>query len=225
MTARDLDKFAPPRLQSKFSLMTEFRPRTVVNDNERNQVVGVPRTKGNTINGALDFAKEKHPEAWPRISEKIQPLLAALPGGRALAGSWYDLAIFSGIVETMCSEIAGDPQKVSFDWGAYTLERDMKGGIYRAFLRLTPPHLMFRLFGRIWSLYQDSGRVAVLGEADGAGRIICYGLATPSYLVWYGTVGACCKILQLSGTQNVQHKITAGGQPGSKFIEFELSWT
>jgi hypothetical protein len=189
-----------------------------------NTIVGRPRTKGNLLNACAEFVRDRHAAVWPEFEKTWREITGGLPGGKPMASSWYDLALFTKLVDTFSRLIGGDDRQVALAWGSYVLERDMRGGIYRTFLRMVAPTFVFRMYGRIWSLYQDSGAISVTTEDKQSATFVCYGLATPSHLVWWGTVGACVKILELCGTKDVKYEVLRGGGKGDKFVEFRLRW-
>jgi hypothetical protein len=171
----------------------------------------------------LRFAGERYPEVCKKMEASIETFLTALPGRRFVASAWYDLEIFTTLIDTLIANAAVPYEPLGVEWGRHVLNRDMNS-IYRVFMKMTPPHMLFRLYSRIWSLYHDSGRFVVLSEDEHTSSFLLYGLASPRlYLPFYGSIGGAVEVLQLCGTKS-EYKVLAGGKPGDRFIEFSLHW-
>jgi hypothetical protein len=213
------------RRASAYAIFVTMKVLNTISREERQRVVGEPRAKGNVFNSTLMFLRKRHPSHFPAIEAAMAPHLAKLPGGKFLTSTWYDLAIFRDLVDAMLLHIPGDYQALAYSWGSDVLERDMKSGAYKAFMRITPPLFLFRIYDKIWSLYHGSGRVVLLTQGDKQATMMLYGLADPAiWLPFWGTVAASVKVLELCGTRDAQYKVLAGGNKGDRFIEWALEW-
>jgi hypothetical protein len=201
-----------------------FGTRAPTSIAELNRLVGKPTVKGNAILGAIDFARDKNAKYWPQIEAKLTEETRATIKKGILAASWYPIALFCDIVHTMCKEIPGDPKATAVEWGGFVLARDMQGGVYKAFLRVASAQFVLKSITLLWSVYQGSGKLVVMSERDKSARMLCYGLAVPSELIWRGTLGSAAKIVELCHFKNVTHKIISGGGPTDQYLEFELAW-
>jgi predicted hydrocarbon binding protein len=103
------------------------------------------------------YVQNKHSEAkWAQV-------LATLPKedgrivGSAVAVGWYDVGLFGRLlraVDKVCGR--GDLQLME-EIGRFEAEQDLNR-VLRVFIRVLSPLQIFRVEGRLWSHFQDSGK-------------------------------------------------------------------
>jgi hypothetical protein len=197
---------------------------TPTTSQQRSHILGKPRTKGNTLNGTIEFIRSVHPACWPGTLDRLSPEQRAQVTGLILAGGWYPFELFRDLLHAFCAEVPLDATGVASSWGAYVLERDVKGGIYRVFLNVASPRLILKAFGRLWGLYHETGAVEVVEERDSSASCLLHGLHLPSRPVCIGSVAAAVRIMELAGGHDVKSQILSGAGPGDRYCAWELSW-
>ena len=190
----------------------------------RNRPVGSPQTKGNNFLGAVNFLKSEHASHWQAVLDAVQPSTRETIEGMLIAGHWYPFEAYHDLTMSFCRQLPGKFSATARQWGAYTLERDLSGGIYRAFLRAASPRLMVKALSKIWGLYQGTGAMEVLDSSSRQLRALVYGLHLPSPQIAHGTVGASVRIMELAGGRNVRFDIVDGATEDDHYCEFTLTW-
>lgn len=186
--------------------------------------MGTPRSKGNAFETSLEFLRREHPSRVEPVLARLSPEARGTLTGVLVASAWYPFAHFAELTHALCEEVPGGFLTVARKWGAWAINRDFQGGIYKVFLRAASPRLIVRAYSRFWGLYHSTGAAAVLAEEERRVRVLVHGIHQPAKQVLYGTMAAAERLLELSGTPRVVSRVLAGAGLEDCYAEWEMSW-
>jgi hypothetical protein len=191
----------------------------------RSTFKGEARTKGTGLIAVRDYALEHHPEAWSQLLRIASPAtLMELENG-ILPNGWYPLESYVELVERLAT-LAPDPSDaVARGLGAWEVQRDFQGGIYRALLALSTPAMAIRISGALWRMYHRSGQLRAESWGPTTARVHVTNFGASSAIFWTYVRGFTAELARMANAKGAECALLEGGQDGDRFMVAEINWT
>lgn len=120
------------------------------------QHIEVPQMKGIGFANVRNYVRERHGDsAWQRVLNSL-PLAHREEVNAALAVGWYDVAHFAELLRAVDQVCGQGDLGLLREVGAAEAEQDLNR-VLRIFLRVLTPSQIFKVEGRLWSHFQNSG--------------------------------------------------------------------
>jgi hypothetical protein len=174
--------------------------------------------------GTVDFVATEYgeaaKEAWLNALEEEIQHAHRYP----LASSWYPLKTYWKAGVAACREFAPDSLTEAVrKWGAHGAQVQLTG-IYRIFLKVGSPNMMFRLAAKIWKIYYSEGTMVIPVNEKGhvVAQLRDFSIQDP---LWgESCAGWIARAVQLTGKKNTQVTVTQTPRGDEGFFEFSISW-
>lgn len=161
------------------------------------------------------------------IAEEVEAKLTGefgdhLRTGRVLASSWYPIAWYVELHETI-ARVTGRGPRVAGELAARAVEEDFSG-VYRALLMVLKPERLFRWGPRVFSTYWRGPQLEVLEARPGLACARYTGMRGASAAVWMDLFMSSERALELCGALAVRRREILGGGPADEHAEVEYRW-
>jgi hypothetical protein len=177
--------------------------------------------KGIGFANVHSYVRAQHSEAkWAQVLAELGKEDARIVAATVAVG-WYDVLLFARLlraVDKICGR--GDLQLLD-EVGKFEAEQDLNR-VLRVFLRVLSPLQIFRVEGRLWSHFQDSGKWEIHHVPNGVDaalkgwavdEALCQELA--SYLV---------RLMEFAGGKGVRVLHPTCRARGAKTCVFQYRW-
>ena len=199
-------------------------PPTFRGADDRNTALGVPRTKGTGLLAVRDFALERYPEAWGQTVAVLSTQSAALLEGGILPNGWYPLESYVELVEQLSRLAPAADEAVARELGAWEVQRDFRGGIYRALLALTTPTMAIRVSGALWGMYHRSGKLRAHASGPNSARVEVTNFGARSTLFWAYVCGFTQELARMANARDAECVCIEGGSDDDRFMLADVVW-
>jgi hypothetical protein len=115
-----------------------------------------PQMKGIGFANVRNYVRERHGDAaWLKVLNTL-PSAHREEVTSALAVGWYDVGHFAELLRAVDSVCGQGDLRLLREVGAAEAEQDLNR-VLRVFLRVLTPSQIFKVEGRLWSHFQNSG--------------------------------------------------------------------
>ena len=179
--------------------------------------------KGTSLNGTLNFVKEKFPS---RIDEWIEQLPARsrdMFSNVILATHWYPMEEGLIIPTKIISKLfySGNDKKASYEIGRYSAEEGLKG-IYKIFIKIASPKYVLKRSTVIFKTYYQDIDAQIIENMDNEVVFYIKGFKQSEQLIFDRISGWIFEILKIIKSQPLDIKYIlipqAGGFVDSKIL-------
>lgn len=118
--------------------------------------IETPQMKGIGFANVRNYVRERHGDAaWQRVLNAL-PVTHREEVNAALAVGWYDVGHFAQLLRAVDAVCGKGDLRLLREVGAAEAEQDLNR-VLRIFLRVLTPSQIFKVEGRLWSHFQNSG--------------------------------------------------------------------
>jgi predicted hydrocarbon binding protein len=118
---------------------------------------GLQQMKGIGFANVHCYVQTKHSEAkWAEVLAKLDKEDSRVVAS-AVAVGWYDVMLFARLLRVVDKVCGRGDLHLMDELGKFEAEQDLNR-VLRVFIRVLSPLQIFRVEGRLWSHFQDSGK-------------------------------------------------------------------
>lgn len=118
--------------------------------------IDAPQMKGIGFANVRNYVRERHGDAaWLKVLNAL-PVAHREEVNAALAVGWYDVEHFAELLRAVDSVCGQGDLRLLREVGAAEADQDLNR-VLRIFLRVLTPSQIFKVEGRLWSHFQNSG--------------------------------------------------------------------
>lgn len=148
-----------------------------------------------------------------KAMERLLPRLPAdvarsVANKEILAVGWYPMEWFAALHTAAHAEFGAE---ISREIGRTATRHDVTT-IYRFILKFLSPDTLIKHYGRVFSLFCESGKVVIEGHQKGSAVLRCSGCEGASHGVWEDVIGSTEVILELCGAKSPTGRIMSGAK-------------
>jgi predicted hydrocarbon binding protein len=178
--------------------------------------------RGQTLVNASAFCSERFgEEGWQRVREALPPQSADV-FENADRGSWYDLDIYTEVLDTITHVLGDGDLRIMEKLGYYAAEQDLTKTM-QLFVRVATPAFLMRGYAQLWGRYHSTGTWRV--EKEGPCRL------RARLSGWDSSEAACVSVgsfierfVQLVGGHNARVMRTKCASRGDSQCEYICEW-
>jgi hypothetical protein len=119
--------------------------------------IAAQQMKGIGFANVHAYVQNKHSDAkWAQVLASLDKEDGRVVGS-AVAVGWYDVTLFARLLRAVDKVCGRGDLHLMEDIGKFEAEQDLNR-VLRVFIRVLSPLQIFRVEGRLWSHFQDSGK-------------------------------------------------------------------
>ena len=181
--------------------------------------------KGSAVKSIPEYVKKNFPgqyDKWLGLLPESSKVIFEKP---VLPSNWYALNDAAIIPTAALAEVLFDNNIKEGAWqsGRFSAEAALTG-VYKFFVKAASPHFIIGKAGKIFTTYYRPSNIQVVKKEEKTVTLHITRFEEPSELIEYRIGGWMERALEISGSKNVEVKITKSLTRGDEVSEFILKW-